>query len=927
MKEDAFRDWLARRGQQPGSIGSRVSNLKRVEAALGDLHALARQTDREGFLAPFAYSREDAREGRPNPAPFAIDGDVYNGLATIRQALGLYWDFVQDTGQMPDKALHQALIDRLTRQEIEWAMDRCDARGLQEFLAEWKFGSPRVWALRDGQRYPAKAIVAAAVSRLPEGVRFTAKTFFDGFGEAQSFARLEDLGYALDRGDDGPSTQSTSRLTRDAVEAAMDAYDRWQEAGEHDDVFSNFGAPKDYWVRSTRQRLNRVYPTKPIVGYALNKTSLNGGWGQKFSAARLLHNSGFIIVGEKDQPVAPPSNNYGNLLEGAERVRYCALNYFILPARERGEASVSIRAGDLAGDLLLGARMRNVCQALKGPKFQELAKVPPPIQQGVDDSTTTVFTYNLNDKEQAVAMTEITGTAKPKATNLILYGPPGTGKTYETAREAVRLCLGDDAAAPLRDDRKALMAEYGRLQDEGRVAFVTFHQSISYEEFVEGLRPETQGVGDQEPAAEGAPAAGFRLKVDDGIFKRFSERARLDAGETGRAYRLDRSRPIFKIALGRRFQEEDRIRDALDASEIRHGWGGNFDWSDECFDHGAAIRCEVERQSGNDVSPYAGELVITYSFRSDMQIDDYVVVSDGRDRLRAFGRIVSDYFFQSGADHHPHRRKVEWLWRDDEGADRAKFYPNGFRQHTVYKLNSDLVDWDGLEEIVFGIDRSAPTEGARPYVLIIDEINRANISKVFGELITLLEPDKRLGQANEIRLTLPYSKKTFGVPSNLHIIGTMNTADRSIALLDTALRRRFRFRELMPRPDLLSKNVEGIDLQKLLARLNERIEYLFDREHQIGHAYFIGCQTRADVEAVMRDAVIPLLTEYFYEDWSKIWMVLEGSAVPESGDPSGRFLDGRRLVPPGFDDGTEDGFGRIRWSVRSTFDFSEFAPR
>lgn len=230
-------------------------------------------------------------------------------------------------------------------------------------------------------------------------------------------------------------------------------------------------------------------------------------------------------------------------------------------------------------------------------KFQELAKVPPPIQQGVDDSTTTAFTYDLNDNEQAVAMTEITGTAPQKATNLILYGPPGTGKTYETAWQAVRLCLGDDAAEPLCDDRKALMAAYRRLQDEGRIAFVTFHQSMSYEEFVEGLRPETQGVEDQGPVTEGAPAAGFRLKVEDGIFKRFSERARLDAGETGRAYRLDRSRPIFKIALGRRFQEEDRIREALDASEIRHGWGGRTDWSDERFDEFEEIKNEMERQA------------------------------------------------------------------------------------------------------------------------------------------------------------------------------------------------------------------------------------------------------------------------------------------------------------------------------------------
>ncbi|WP_168193482.1 AAA family ATPase, partial [Bradyrhizobium sp. NAS96.2] len=281
------------------------------------------------------------------------------------------------------------------------------------------------------------------------------------------------------------------------------------------------------------------------------------------------------------------------------------------------------------------------------------------------------------------------------ATNLILYGPPGTGKTYSSALEAVKLCDGGPPAEP---GREALMRRFNALKQAGRIAFVTFHQSYSYEEFVEGLRPDTSLGQD----GDGQAIAGFRLKPTNGVFKRV----------------------------------------AAVAQQAAHAIG------------------------------------------------------EGKNGI-----------------------------------------PNG-----------DSV----------------------PYVLIIDEINRANISKVFGELITLIEPDKRLGCINALTVTLPYSGDDFGVPANLHIIGTMNTADRSIALLDTALRRRFHFKELMPSPSLLNLKVGTVDLSSVLRRLNERIEYLFDREHQIGHAYFIDCDSRDKLDDVMRNKIIPLLAEYFYDDWEKV---------------------------------------------------------
>ncbi|MFW2135761.1 McrB family protein [Chryseobacterium sp. TY4] len=195
---------------------------------------------------------------------------------------------------------------------------------------------------------------------------------------------------------------------------------------------------------------------------------------------------------------------------------------------------------------------------------------------------------------------------------------------------------------------------------------------------------------------------------------------------------------------------------------------------------------------------------------------------------------------------------------------------------------------EGKESISYQIENGifkdlclkAQSDPENRYAIFIDEINRGNVSAIFGELITLIEPDKRIGAVNELKVKLPYSKREFGVPKNVDIIGTMNTADRSVEALDTALRRRFSFVEMQPNPSvLLNSKYQDVDLKQLLEMINQRIEVLVDKDHQIGHSYFIGIQNLDDLKLVFKDKIIPLLEEYFYGDFGKIGLVLGGSFI------------------------------------------------
>jgi hypothetical protein len=252
-------------------------------------------------------------------------------------------------------------------------------------------------------------------------------------------------------------------------------------------------------------------------------------------------------------------------------------------------------------------------------------------------------------------------------------------------------------------------------------------------------------------------------------------------------------------------------------------------------------------------------------------------------------------------------------YRSEDGGARYRFvtfHPSMSYEEFVEGLRpiTDETTKELRYEVKPGIFREvcelAANDPGQRYALFIDEINRANLAKVLGELITLIEPDKRIRHDDArcgLRLVLPYSRLQFGVPANLDLYATMNSADRSIALLDTALRRRFQFEEIGPDPKVLTKTIEGIDLPALLRTLNERIELLLDRDHRLGHAYFIGVATLSDLDRVFADHILPLLAEYFHDDWGQIALVLVNPTLGQSEFVTMEELDPAKVFGKGWE--------------------------
>ena len=449
----------------------------------------------------------------------------------------------------------------------------------------------------------------------------------------------------------------------------------------------------------------------------------------------------------------------------------------------------------------------------------------------------TIKNYISNQKKHHEKLREM---LIPK--NQILYGPPGTGKTYHTTNLALEICGVDTKDI----DRIEAKRQFDELSKQGRIVFTTFHQSMSYEDFIEGIKPiEPEKEGDQ-----------VIYKVEDGIFKKLCVEA------------------AFSIATESESKQTETVLDfSLAYDELVNDIIDQFN-EDKEFEldskNGGKVLVDNISANGNImIKHHGGTRTYTVSKKRSLRlhdaIDDLNSVNNIHDQFRAIigGSNSSAYWSVLNAIQKKLNHKVP-----QKKTDRKYEYE----------------EMKGVVQTIRNEDYKDKT--GKPFILVIDEINRGNVSQIFGELITLIEDDKRLGKDEAIQVTLPYSKdEKFGVPSNLFIIGTMNTADRSVEALDTALRRRFSFEEMPPKPELLKtpndlKNA-GINLEELLTTINKRIEKLIDRDHRIGHSYFINVKDFYQLKSTFHNKIIPLLQEYFFGDYGKIGLVLGRGFVSE----------------------------------------------
>lgn len=490
--------------------------------------------------------------------------------------------------------------------------------------------------------------------------------------------------------------------------------------------------------------------------------------------------------------------------------------------------------------------------------------------------------------------------------NQIFFGPPGTGKTFHTINEAIKI-VDPEFYKIHKNNRDQLKARFKLLslsndnESVGQIGFATFHQSFSYEDFIEGIKPTEPKESD----------AYLKYEIQEGVFKKI---CRL-ADDSLNAVAVDTKSLIslsteefekahfYKMSLGNTQDENDNeiYEYCIENNYISIGFGNQLDFTgkDE----------KDLRSFGNDNDLDSFSIQAMNLFSNYLKIGNYVVISYGNKYVRAVGRVTGNYEYRDDTElpnnlHYKHFRSVDWIFTDEK-ISANEIYDKNLSMQSIYKLDKKHIKQEFFVK-ENKIDTHKLPKNPKNFVLIIDEINRGNVSSIFGELITLIEKDKRSGSDEELSVTLPYSKVTFSVPPNVYIIGTMNTADRSIEALDTALRRRFSFKEMPPKHELIGtvgplKSTNGllgdIDVIKVLKTINNRIEKLIDKDHKIGHSYFLNVSSKQDLKDTFRDKVIPLLEEYFFGDFGKISLVLGSSFISKESNADVSFATSNDYDP------------------------------
>ncbi|MFH6943435.1 McrB family protein [Flavobacterium sp. FlaQc-50] len=403
--------------------------------------------------------------------------------------------------------------------------------------------------------------------------------------------------------------------------------------------------------------------------------------------------------------------------------------------------------------------------------------------------------------------------------NQILYGPPGTGKTYNTINKALSIIESKTEKEINSEKREVLKTRFDEYIKTGQIVFTTFHQSMSYEDFIEGIKPKI--IEDSEENKQ------VIYEIEDGVFKQIVESAK---------------------------KTRTTSKEIIEKYSFDDAWDDLYNESEKLIENNKSLTLTIQ-------TPNLGLGVVEITERGNLKLKP--IYSE-----KAKTYIVS----------YDRAKKLQEVFPD---LSIIKNIDKEFR--AVIGGSNSTAYWSVLNYINNKISQSSKVTNIEdepkllPHVLIIDEINRGNVSQIFGELITLIEEDKRAGKNEKLEITLPYSKKKFSVPSNVYIIGTMNTADRSVESIDTALRRRFNFTEMMPKYNDLEKiEFNSFNLKDVLKTINKRIEILLDRDHTIGHSFFINVKSNDDkaLENIFTNKIIPLLQEYFYHDYEKIALIL-----------------------------------------------------